>query len=227
MSAAGNNLLINSACIRDVGRGLHIRVFISISNFEISRIESLRVCAYRKCIVQKCLSVYVCIVDGKYKNKSWSCISNQYSESTCLLLNTVIPSIFSRKYVHFGGFKYSLMYSFCPALLNNSRGTINCNFVIITLQSSAACQVKLSSDSMTGLVSSFQFDNYTSTSRSKFNDISVITIADKPSSAFLAAKPMTRGVKIIKLISCCALSPCWTVLEQISDIHNMICVAQS
>ena len=80
----------------------------------------------------------------------------------------LLASMFSRKYVHLLVFKYSLMSNqFCPLLLNNNRGTINCNFVMITLQLSPACQIKLPSLSIIKLISSFEFGNRSSTSLSK------------------------------------------------------------
>lgn len=106
----------------------------------------------------------------------------------------LLASIFSRKHVHFLVFKHSLMYNFCPSLLSNNWGMISCNFVMITLQLTAPCQIKLPSDSMTKLISSLELGNNSSTSRSKneclLNDISVLTVADTPSSVFRAQKPM-------------------------------------
>lgn len=67
----------------------------------------------------------------------------------------LLISIFSRKYDHFLVSRCSLLYSFCPSEMNNNRDTINCNFVMITPQSSAACQIKLPSDSRTRLISIF------------------------------------------------------------------------
>ena len=119
----------------------------------------------------------------------------------------------------FGYPKNSLMYNFCPSLLNNNRGTISCNFVMINLQSSAVIRIDHQ------LISSFELGNNWSISLSKneylFNQWYLgVNCSGNTQQRVSGGKSFVEGylcrsffsasicVEVIKFILCCALSVC-------------------
>ena len=160
---------------------------MTVTNFKMTILKGSRICTNWKGVIKKwvaCLAINICIVDykNKYMPRSW--YPTGYLEWPARCVDELLLSMFSRRYVHLYGFRNLLIYMLCPSLFNVIRGTISSSLVKMTLQLSAACQIKLASDSNSMFISRASKKLYL------FRGNSLVTTLDVPRSSFLSANPL-------------------------------------